>query len=130
MKKKAYCPYSKFRVGAALLCEDGTVITGNTTYCPYSKFRVGAALLCEDGTVITGNITYSSYSNFRVGTALLCETAQLSQVIGPTVRTVNSLGAALLCEDGTIINGNMTYCSYSKFRSDDALLCEDGTGLG
>ena len=28
MKSKAYCPYSRYRVGAALLCEDGTIFTG------------------------------------------------------------------------------------------------------
>nr|XP_022338098.1 cytidine deaminase-like isoform X2 [Crassostrea virginica]XP_022338099.1 cytidine deaminase-like isoform X2 [Crassostrea virginica] len=28
MKEKAYCPYSRFRVGAALLCQDGTLMTG------------------------------------------------------------------------------------------------------
>lgn len=27
-RKNAYCPYSKFPVGAALLCADGTVYTG------------------------------------------------------------------------------------------------------
>jgi hypothetical protein len=27
-KTYAYSPYSKFKVGAALLCEDGTIITG------------------------------------------------------------------------------------------------------
>ena len=26
--KNAYCPYSNFPVGAALLCDDGTVFTG------------------------------------------------------------------------------------------------------
>jgi len=26
--KKAYCPYSHFHVGAALVCEDGSIITG------------------------------------------------------------------------------------------------------
>ncbi len=34
--KNAYAPYSKFRVGAALLCRDGTIFTGcnieNATY--------------------------------------------------------------------------------------------------
>jgi len=28
VRKNAYCPYSKFPVGAALLCSDGTVFTG------------------------------------------------------------------------------------------------------
>jgi cytidine deaminase len=27
-RKKAYCPYSKYRVGAALLCKDGSVVLG------------------------------------------------------------------------------------------------------
>ena len=37
-RKNAYCPYSGFAVGAALLCEDGTVYTGcnieNASYSP------------------------------------------------------------------------------------------------
>jgi hypothetical protein len=28
VKRNAYCPYSNFPVGAALLCPDGTIITG------------------------------------------------------------------------------------------------------
>ncbi|HSQ46196.1 MAG TPA: cytidine deaminase, partial [Lutibacter sp.] len=28
-KQNAYAPYSKFKVGAAFLLEDGTIITGN-----------------------------------------------------------------------------------------------------
>jgi cytidine deaminase len=27
-KSRAYCPYSKFPVGAALLCDDGTIVLG------------------------------------------------------------------------------------------------------
>ncbi len=37
-RKNAYCPYSGFAVGAALLCEDGMVYTGcnieNASYSP------------------------------------------------------------------------------------------------
>ncbi|CAI9730861.1 cytidine deaminase-like [Octopus vulgaris] len=35
-KEKAYCPYSNFRVGAALLTEDDSIITGcNVENCTY-----------------------------------------------------------------------------------------------
>ena len=37
-------------------------IAAESAYAPYSKFRVGAALLCRDGTIITGcNIENRSY---------------------------------------------------------------------
>ena len=29
-RKSAYCPYSNFHVGAAVLAEDDTIVTGNT----------------------------------------------------------------------------------------------------
>ena len=36
--------------------------TCDQSYSPYSKFRVGAALLCEDGSVVTGtNVENRSY---------------------------------------------------------------------
>lgn len=39
------------------------VSAANNSYSPYSHFKVGAALLCDDGTVYLGtNIENSSYS--------------------------------------------------------------------
>lgn len=32
-REQAYCPYSHFAVGAALLCADGTVVTGCNVEC-------------------------------------------------------------------------------------------------
>jgi cytidine deaminase len=36
----------------------------NFAYCPYSNFQVGAALLCEDGRVFTGcNVESAAYGS-------------------------------------------------------------------
>ena len=29
-RQQAYCPYSDFRVGAAVLCDDNTIVTGGS----------------------------------------------------------------------------------------------------
>ena len=46
-KQRAYCPYSNFRVGAALLAQDGTIFTGCNV--ENAAFPVG---VCAERTAI------------------------------------------------------------------------------
>lgn len=59
-RKLAYCPYSKFQVGAALLCSDGTVFTG----CNVENASYGISICAERTAIVkavsSGNKSYKA----------------------------------------------------------------------
>lgn len=57
--KYSYAPYSKFNVGAALLCRDGSVFTG----CNIENASYGAAI-CAERTAMTKAIS-EGYTDFE-----------------------------------------------------------------
>ena len=63
MKARAYIPYSNFPVGAALLCEDGTVFTGcNVENGAYSM------CICAERTALVKAVSegYQKFSKIAV----------------------------------------------------------------
>ena len=58
-KEKAYAPYSKFRVGAAVLCEDGQIIQG----CNVENVSHGHGL-CAERAALVGAVSLG-YRKFK-----------------------------------------------------------------
>ena len=60
------------------------------SYSPYSRFRVGAALLCQDGTIVTGaNIENRSY-----GLTICAERTAVASAVSQGRRTFLAVAVA------------------------------------
>jgi len=70
----AYAPYSKFRVGAALLCEDGTIIKGVNV-----ENRSFGLTICAERSAVTAAVT----SGHKIFTALAISTPDSVNPVGP-----------------------------------------------
>ena len=62
----------------------------NNSYSPYSKFRVGAAILCADGTVITG----TNVENRSFGLTICAERSALVKAISMGKRDFSAIAIA------------------------------------
>lgn len=64
MRKRAYCPYSHFAVGAALECRDGTVYTGcNIENAGYSP------TICAERTAVAKAVSEGHTDFVRIAVA-------------------------------------------------------------
>jgi len=70
----AYAPYSKFRVGAALLCEDGSVVTGVNV-----ENRSFGLTICAERNAVTAAICQGKKSFL----ALAISTPDSVEPVGP-----------------------------------------------
>lgn len=63
---------------------------------PYSSFQVGAALLCKDGTIVTGaNVESASY-----GLTCCAERVALFKALTSGARDFTAIAVVARCDDG------------------------------
>uniref|UniRef100_A0A673ZFM2 Cytidine deaminase n=1 Tax=Salmo trutta TaxID=8032 RepID=A0A673ZFM2_SALTR len=78
-------------------CTIESILTSCITfaYCPYSKFRVGAALLAHDGTVFTGcNVENACYN-----LGLCAERTTIAKAVSEGYRRFKAIAIASDLED-------------------------------
>ena len=95
------------------------------SYSPYSHFRVGAALLASDGTVITGtNVENRSY-----GLTICAERSALAQLVSRGLRSFAAVAVHTPDSGEPVTPCGACRQVLSEFASPETpVLCEGGSG--
>lgn len=72
------------------------------SYSPYSKFRVGAVVVTEDGTVFSG----ANVENAAYGSSVCAEANAIAAAIGSGARSISTVAVACLDGDDCTPCGN------------------------
>lgn len=72
------------------------------SYSPYSKFRVGAAVVTDDGKVFTG----ANVENAAYGSSVCAEANAIQTAIGSGARAISTVAVACLDGDECFPCGN------------------------
>lgn len=117
MLERAYCPYSHFAVGAALLCSDGTVFTG----CNVENASYGVTI-CAERTAMTKAVSEGHRDFVRIAIAGRSEDYCVPCGICRQMMMEFAPDMEVLCLNG---KGN-----YKRFTVRELLPCGfDGTWL-
>jgi len=111
----AYAPYSKFRVGAALLCEDGSVVTGVNV-----ENRSYGLTICAERNAVCKAISAGK----RSFTALAISTPDSEEPVGPCGACRQVLGEFLTSDTPVRFagnNGNMVDTTMGDLLPFDSL---------
>ncbi|HOB15554.1 MAG TPA: cytidine deaminase [Defluviitoga sp.] len=85
VREKAYAPYSKYKVGAALLTEDGEIITG----CNVENASYGLTICAERNAIFSA--VARGKSNFK-GLLVVAEGDDLAKPCGACRQVMNEFG--------------------------------------
>ena len=130
MLDRAYCPYSRFPVGAALECSDGTVFTGCNI--ENAVYPVGT---CAERTAMSKAVSEGHTDFVRIviaGRSRVLDRASVREALGQGRVGHHAASGLLVLQDAvdSIENGRLWFGNQIIVGHISSVLCSEGFGDG